>query len=212
MKLSPVGLFVMLLASLVMCGAMATRQEGMSSGRKSIIGGCKGTQYGCCPDGKTAKKEWNDVCASSGSSGGGGSYAQLRGRVQSESERAGRRLRGGSPEGVAVPGDLVVFDPPQAQLNGAGYSPAYDPRGVSRGDIPAGDEDLYILKSEVVPPVCPACPQSTACPRQERCPPCPPCARCPEPAFTCEKVPNYRTNNSDYLPRPVLADFSQFGM
>ena len=30
------------------------------------------------------------------------------------------------------------------------------------------DEDLYILKSEIVPPVCPACPQSAACPREEK--------------------------------------------
>ena len=39
----------------------------------------------------------------------------------------------------------------------------------------------YILKSEVVPPVCPKCPDSKSCPRQKPCQPCPPCARCPEP-------------------------------
>lgn len=85
--------------------------------------------------------------------------------------------------------------------------------GISRNQIPSGDEDLYILKSQVVPPVCPACPTVTACPRQEPPPPCPPCARCPEPSFECQKVPNYSSNNvSRYVPRPVLADFSQFGM
>ena len=83
--------------------------------------------------------------------------------------------------------------------------------GVSSTQIPSGDEDLYILKSEVVPPVCPACPTNSSCPRQEPPPPCPPCARCPEPSFDCKKVPNYKSN-SDTLPRPVLADFSQFGM
>jgi hypothetical protein len=51
----------------------------------------------------------------------------------------------------------------------------------------------------------------SACPRQEPCSPCPPCARCPEPSFECKKVPNYSTNDESYLPRPVLADFSQFG-
>ena len=86
------------------------------------------------------------------------------------------------------------------------------PSGISRSQIPAGDEDLYILKSQVVPPVCPACPQQTACPRQEPCQPCPPCARCPEPAFECKKVPNYSAANDQYLPRPVLNDFSSFGM
>ena len=96
------------------------------------------------------------------------------------------------------------------------------PLGIPRSDIPYGDEELYILKSEVIPPVCPACPNVTVCPNcggdgsgngsGKAPPPCPPCARCPEPAFDCKKVPNYNSNNSDYLPRPVLADFSQFGM
>ncbi len=43
------------------------------------------------------------------------------------------------------------------------------------------------------------------------CPPCPPCDRCPEPAFTCEKVVNYRSQNvGNYLPLPILNDFSTF--
>ena len=86
------------------------------------------------------------------------------------------------------------------------------PPGIPANQIPSGQEDLYILKSEVVPPVCPACPTSAACPRQETCPPCPACARCPEPAFECKKVPNYSAIDNEYLPMPVLNDFSQFGM
>jgi len=88
------------------------------------------------------------------------------------------------------------------------------PAGIPSSQIPPGQEDMYILKSEIVPPVCPMCPQSSACPsqKQEKCPPCPACARCPEPAFECKKVPNYSSSNDNYLPRPVLADFSQFGM
>lgn len=82
--------------------------------------------------------------------------------------------------------------------------------GITRNQIPPGDEDLYILKSEVVPPVCPACPQSTACPREKPCPACPPCARCPEPAFECKKVPNYSSGDNRYLPKPLLNDFSAF--
>ncbi|MBU94830.1 MAG: hypothetical protein CL669_04475 [Balneola sp.] len=84
--------------------------------------------------------------------------------------------------------------------------------GVPRSKIPAGHEDLYILKSEVVPPVCPACPSGSVCPRDKPCPPCPPCARCPEPAFECAKVPSYREGTGANLPRPILNDFSQFGM
>ncbi len=100
------------------------------------------------------------------------------------------------------------------------------PQGIPSHQIPTGDEDLYILKSEIVPPVCPACPTFN-CPREKPCPPCPACERCPEPAFDCKKVPNYNVSNVDeYLPsasnyfsmskidnkqpRPLLNDFSQF--
>jgi hypothetical protein len=94
--------------------------------------------------------------------------------------------------------------------NGA-YNSAL-PKGIPGRMIPPGSEDLYILKSEVVPPVCPACPTSAACPRKEKCPPCPACARCPEPSFECKKVPNYNSINEEYLPVPVLNNFSGFGM
>ena len=76
------------------------------------------------------------------------------------------------------------------------------------------DMSKYILKSEVVPPVCPKCPDSKSCPRQKPCAPCPPCARCPEPAFECKKVPNYNaisaSNVNDVLPMPRLNSFAQF--
>lgn len=91
------------------------------------------------------------------------------------------------------------------------------PPGIPRSQIPPGQEDLYILKSEVVPPVCPACPTCNNAGileklQQEKCPPCPACARCPEPAFECKKVPNYSAIDNNQLPVPVLNDFSQFGM
>jgi hypothetical protein len=96
------------------------------------------------------------------------------------------------------------------QGNTAYYSSL--PPGIPGSQIQPGQEDLYILKSEVVPPVCPACPVSSACPKKEKCPPCPACARCPEPSFECKKVPNYNSIDESYLPEPVLNDFSQFGM
>jgi hypothetical protein len=76
--------------------------------------------------------------------------------------------------------------------------------GVRRVDIPENDNHLYVLKSSIVPPVCPKCPQQSACPRQKPCPACPACSRCPEPAFTCKKVPNYSSTNNQYLPLPWL--------
>ena len=81
---------------------------------------------------------------------------------------------------------------------------------VKKHQIPKGDEDLYILKSEIVPPVCPMCPSSVNCSNSKPPPPCPACARCPESPFECKKVPNY--TGSDFLPMPVLNDFSTFGM
>ena len=89
------------------------------------------------------------------------------------------------------------------------------PKGIPRSQIVPGEEDLYILKSQVVPPVCPACPAPIVQNQDNdatKCPPCPPCARCPEPAFDCKKVPNYKAFNPDYMPVPVLSDFSGFGM
>ena len=85
-------------------------------------------------------------------------------------------------------------------------------RGIPRSMILPGDEDLYILKSEIVPPVCPKCPDVSVCDKNEKCPPCPACARCPEPSFECKKVPNYNRRDDTYLPKPILSDFSQFGM
>lgn len=90
------------------------------------------------------------------------------------------------------------------------------PPGIPRSQIPSGQEDLYILKSQVVPPVCPVCPSITSSSndpdKESKCPPCAPCARCPEPSFECKKVPNYSAIDNAYLPQPVLSDFSTFGM
>jgi hypothetical protein len=110
------------------------------------------------------------------------------------------------------------------------YNSVY-PQGVSKSQIPPGEENLYILKSEIVPPVCPACPPTTICPnKNEKPPPCPPCERCPEPDYSCKLVPNYTAldyqsnyygsgsscNNKQYssgktLPVPVN-NYSTYGM
>ena len=46
-----------------------------------------------------------------------------------------------------------------------------------------------------------------------KCAPCPAPQRCPESNFECKKVPNYEQGiDNAFLPRPVLADFSTFGM
>jgi len=72
---------------------------------------------------------------------------------------------------------------------------ANEQQGVPKSRIPPGQENLYILKSEIVPPICPACPAPNcgSCANANKCPPCPACARCPEPSFECKKVPNYNS-------------------
>ena len=87
-----------------------------------------------------------------------------------------------------------------------------DQPGIPSSQIPKGDEDLYVLKSSIVPPVCPKCPDIKVCPTKGKCPPCPPCGRCPEPAFKCKKVPDLKSTNTSYLPQPILTDFSQFSV
>jgi hypothetical protein len=119
----------------------------------------------------------------------------------------------------------------QSLTSNADYSSSL-PKGIPRNMIPPGNEDLYILKSEVVPPVCPACPTPILkCGDNDKPPPpCPPCARCPEPRFDCKKVPNYGTGNTganyfggggqfgsmpstngNFLPYPSVSNYSTFG-
>lgn len=105
-------------------------------------------------------------------------------------------------------------------MTSATNSQYYDslPTGIPQSQIPPGQEDLYILKSQVVPPVCPVCPAypsyqtNNSNSSNKKCPPCPPCARCPEPSFECKKVPNYKAMNNEYLPQPVVSSFASFGM
>ena len=83
--------------------------------------------------------------------------------------------------------------------------------GIPKSQILPGQEDLYVLKSQMVPPVCPKCPDPVVTTGGKVPPPCPPCARCPEPAFDCKKVPNYTAFNPSYMPIPAQSA-STFGM
>ena len=89
--------------------------------------------------------------------------------------------------------------------------------GIPRSQIPIGHEDLYIRKSQVVPPVCPECPPLLNEETEDdvdKCPPCASCNRCPEPAFMCKEIPSDSSNPSAnaYLPRPMLTNFGEFGI
>ena len=112
-----------------------------------------------------------------------------------------------SPSSLSSPSYNSNFTSPSSFGSNYDYSSSLPP-GIPASQIPTGHEDLYILKSEVVPPVCPVCPVQTS---RKKCPPCPACARCPEPAYDCKLVPNYSRLNGN-APIPVLNDFSTFGM
>ena len=89
--------------------------------------------------------------------------------------------------------------------------PASKMKAIPKNQIPPGDEDLYILKSQIVPPVCPKCPDVKQCDKEKDCPPCPAPQRCPDRPFECKMVPKYSDPRvSSHLPRPVLNDFSTF--
>jgi hypothetical protein len=191
-------------------GATATVVNG-DNGQQAIniktsSGSYTYTQSGTNPDNTTSTQYYGSTgypIQSSGTSlSYNGPYGGSAGSVTGPQGNTASYVQG--PQGNTVAGTTT-----------GGYGEQYYstmPQGIPKSQIPAGQEDLYILKSQVVPPVCPACPTSSACPRQEKCPPCPACARCPEPSFECKKVPNYNAIGSDYLPAPVLNDFSSFGM
>ena len=85
-------------------------------------------------------------------------------------------------------------------INKEGFEDARSalPPGIPKEEIPEGDEDLYIKKSEIVPPVCPKCPNLIQKDIDtSKCPPCPACKRCPAPAeVECKKVMKYDSNAS----------------
>jgi hypothetical protein len=75
------------------------------------------------------------------------------------------------------------------------------------------DVDRYVgLAGSATPMTSVLDPVSSPAPANNKdTPPCPACERCPEPAFECKKVPNYRSPSmQNYMPLPVLNDFSKF--
>jgi len=189
MKLQNIHIFLILLLSLIFCSCLGGfLREGMSSQRTITGSNDNSATATTGPQGNTAI------------TGPQGNTAVVGGYDDNASSSTYYGPSGNSATVTTGPGGNTAVS---STTSGS---------GIHFSDIPQGQQDLYILKSEIVPPVCPVCPQASACPRQEKCPPCPACARCPEPAFECKKVPNYNSTNDNYLPRPVLADFSQFGM
>lgn len=70
---------------------------------------------------------------------------------------------------------------------------------------PLANDNAYILKSSIVPPVCPKCPDLISSNKEKKCPPCPPCGRCPETKYKCEILNNpMQLANDLSIVRPNL--------
>jgi len=113
--------------------------------------------------------------------------------------------------------------------------------GTPSNLIPSGDQDKYILKTQIVPPVCPQCPSICNANTNEQTPPCPSCGNqgtgsssghtstantdsqpfnknliSPDNGYNpasnpTDKYSKYRSNNQ-FLPVPVVSSFSGFSM
>ena len=73
------------------------------------------------------------------------------------------------------------------------------------------DRDKYILKTQIVPPVCPKCPDVTVCPNNSNAP----TGWVPQPFANRDYNSQYNVapgsgSGPTYEPRPMLTDFSQF--
>ena len=208
MKLTSLGIFLVLLGALALCPLLKSSliEGNVGSRRARGVGGQGARGHGAHGQGAQGHRGRRHRAGYSNRDMDGDHPSWSYDQVRRDNMAPVPATSDSAPQ-VEVTANSYQESGYGQEAPGAGSA-----SGIPGSEITPGDEDLYILKSEVVPPVCPACPTRTACPRNEPCPPCPPCARCPEPAFECKKVPNYKTNNSQYLPRPVLTDFSQFGM
>ena len=75
------------------------------------------------------------------------------------------------------------------------------------------DSDKYILKSQIVPPVCPKCPDVTVCPNNNNNNNS--TGFVPQPFANKDYLYGYNVApgmplTAAYEPRPMLTDFSQF--
>jgi hypothetical protein len=189
------------------------------------IGGCAGTQYGCCPDNVTAKMADGSNCAPyppppsitntvfippprmplvENSYSNSTEYASADGTSDSMTNTSNYNSNTSSNSNSN-----------NSSNNSNSNSNSNNSNSNSNSNNSSNNNSNGMFNSlnnmfnssnnssNSTESSCPSCPAPQ---------PCPPCGRCPEPSFDCKKVPNYSSTNSEYLPMPVLSDFSQFGM
>ena len=195
---------------------------------------CSTSTYGCCPDNVTAKNKDGSNCSSyppgpigpagptgptgpMGPTGPTGPTGPATGATSS-CPQVPALGQTGQAIAQAIAGQVGLPKPAPAPMscaastygccpdnytvkNADGSSCAPVQNNSQLNDLPAYNTSTVFLSGPTK--------IKSACPEPQ---PCPPCGRCPEPSFDCKKVPNYSSTNSEFLPVPVLNDFSQFGM
>lgn len=86
-----------------------------------------------------------------------------------------------------------------------GYSVKEGMKPKKKTDDDDAADDKYILKTQIVPPVCPKCPDVTVCHKNSH-------GWVPQPFVNkgYNVDPTSASLTSTYEPRPMLTDFSQF--
>ena len=159
---------------------------------KPQVGGCAGTQYGCCPDNVTAKYADGSNCPPTEPI----PAPQVGGCAGTQYGCCPDNITAKNTDGS----NCSSYPPPPVQTSTVFIPP---PKGLLTVENNSYDNNSSYESVESKSKSTSNCPEPS---------PCPPCGRCPEPSFDCKKVPNYASTNSEYLPMPVLSDFSQFGM
>ena len=156
---------------------------------------CVGSIYGCCPDNRTIKNADGSNC-----------YANVLANDQTSGLTSSDRDNMGP--GLLSYNTNTVLIPPPVGYASNDTAETYDDPPDEATEAPAATEGMPVQNCAPTDP--PPTSVSVNCPAP---PPCPACARCPEPSFDCKKVPNYKAVETQrFLPKPVLSDFSSFGM
>jgi len=196
---------------------ITTKSDQSGSNCAPYTGGCAGTIYGCCPDNKTAKTDSSGsncpkTCSTS-------QYGCCPDNNTTKTDQSGSNCASYPPKTGGCAGTIYGCCPDnttaKTDQSGSNCAP-YPPVQINKEAVIINP---HVQFKEVNPPVQsntdaifisnPFSTNTPTCPEPQ---PCPPCGRCPEPSFDCKKVPNYASTNSEYLPVPILNDFSQFGM
>ena len=193
MKLTKIHIFLILLLALVLCSTL-----GMCSNQRLEV-------FSSISDDKRSYETYNDYSDPNDDDDDNDRY-NMNTKKPKYSD-----YRNEADSNVKIIDRIGILDSvAKGKMNASMYNikdtVVTENDGVPKSRIPPGQEHLYILKSEIVPPICPACPSvncNNSSNSEKKCQPCPPCARCPEPSFECKKVPNYNSRGlMNQLPIP----------